>query len=363
MIKVILPDKSIVKLFDTGEIISELALDFDQIQPASLDLRLSSKGYQVRAAFLPNDGYNVLDKIEMFGLNEFDLSDGVTLNTNCIYIIPLMESLCLRDDISAYVNPKSSTGRIDVFVRVIADKSREFDRIPAGYKGNLYLEVSPRTFPIIVRSGSRLSQIRFRQECNSSSEIDLKSYHDQDPLIVGGDFNFSDEGVSLSLDLSDNTGDGIIGYKAKRHTASIDIDAKGKYDIADFWEVIHYHGLEKILIDPNEFYILSSRETVRIPPSFAAEMIPYDPRIGEFRSHYAGFFDSGFGHSPECFVTKAVLEVRSLLLPFILEDGQVIARLKYESMMEKPDRLYGDNLGSNYQYQRLKLSKHFRDNI
>ncbi|MBY7649039.1 MAG: 2'-deoxycytidine 5'-triphosphate deaminase [Candidatus Liberibacter europaeus] len=362
MNKGILPDKSIAELFEKKEIMSEFPLDEDQIQPASLDLRLSSKAYRVRASFLPNSEDLVLEKIHRFALHEIDISNGAVLESNCVYIVPLMERLNLKNDISAYVNPKSSTGRIDVFARVIVDRSQEFDRIPPGYCGQLYLEISPRTFPIIVRTGSRLSQLRLKYGCQFCSKDELLALHTKDPLIQLGKFSLSGEGVALSVDLKGENKDAIIGYRGKRHTSAIDVDSAGKYDVLDFWDPLYSQEECELVLDPNEFYILSSRESVRIPPFLVAEMMPYDPLIGEFRVHYAGFFDPGFGYEFIGKGARAVLEVRSHQVPFILGHGQIIGRLKYESMMKESKNLYGLGIGSHYQSQGLRLSKHFRGN-
>ncbi|MBA5724140.1 2'-deoxycytidine 5'-triphosphate deaminase [Candidatus Liberibacter sp.] len=360
--KGILPDKSIADLFANREILSECPLDPDQIQPASLDLRLSSKAYRVRASFLPGVDNLVLEKIKLFKLHEIDLSEGAVLEENCVYIIPLKESLNFSKEISAYVNPKSSTGRLDVFARVIVDRAQEFDRIPAGYCGQLYLEISSRTFPIVVREGSRLSQLRLcRGRRSFPKKDDLLLLHEKDPFIHGEKFNLSDEGFALSVELGEGKRGQLIGYRGKRHTAAIDVDCKGEYDIAEFWEPLYSQDGGRLILDPDEFYILASRESVQVPPLFVAEMNPYDPLIGEFRVHYAGFFDPGFGwKSAGGTDAKAVLEVRSHRTPFILEHGQIIGRLQYESMMESPDNLYGTAIGSHYQAQGLKLSKHFR---
>ncbi|MCR4283450.1 MAG: 2'-deoxycytidine 5'-triphosphate deaminase, partial [Bauldia sp.] len=291
-------------------------------------------------------------------LHEFGLAGGAVLETGCVYIVPLMESLRLPDDIAAAANPKSSTGRLDVFTRVITDRAREFDTIPAGYHGPLYLEVSPRTFPILVRSGSRLSQMRFRRGEARLDDKQLLALHRKEHLVDGVP-NIGN-GVMLTIDLG-GTGDGIVGFRAQRHTGVIDVDKRAIYDPTDFWEPIPRHWSSELVLDPDQFYILVSREAVHVPPDYAAEMVPFDPLVGEFRVHYAGFFDPGFGHSAAGGAgSRAVLEVRSHEVPFILEHGQVVGRLVYERLTERPDKLYGGDLGSNYQAQGLKLSKHFR---
>lgn len=356
----ILPDSDIAELFNQGALASERPLDEDQIQPASLDLRLGRVAYRVRASFLPGPKCRVLDKLERLKLHEISLDAGAVLETGCVYIVPLMETLRLPQDVSASANPKSSTGRLDIFTRVITDHGQEFDKIPAGYTGPLYLEVSPRTFPIVVRPGSRLSQIRFRRGNAVLSEEELAQLHERETLVASEQPNISGGGIALSIDLNGGEG-GLVGYRAKHHSGVIDVDRKAAYDVRDFWEPIYDYGKRELVLDPDEFYILVSREAVHVPPNHAAEMTPFDPLVGEFRVHYAGFFDPGFGHSAAGGSgSRAVLEVRSHEVPFILEDGQIVGRLVYEHMLEAPEGLYGSGLGSNYQAQGLKLSKHFR---
>ncbi|MCJ7994978.1 2'-deoxycytidine 5'-triphosphate deaminase [Rhizobium cremeum] len=357
----ILADRAIGALFGEGRLKSEVMLDHDQIQPASLDLRLGSKAMRVRASFMPGRAHTVAEKLERLTLHEIDLSEGAVLETGCVYIVPLMESLDLPEEISASANPKSSTGRLDIFTRVMVDHAQEFDKVPAGYRGQLYLEISPRTFPIIVRRGSRLSQIRFRVGHALLNEKDLLDLHAAETLVASDAPNVSGGGIALSIDLRGSGSDGLIGYRGKHHTAVIDVDRKDAHDILDFWEPLYSRGGNELILDPDEFYILVSNEAVHVPPLYAAEMTPYDPLVGEFRVHYAGFFDPGFGHAAAGGSgSRAVLEVRSHEVPFILEHGQVIGRLVYEHMQEHPQGLYGAGVGSNYQAQGLKLSKHFR---
>ncbi|MGC4409675.1 2'-deoxycytidine 5'-triphosphate deaminase [Rhizobium rosettiformans] len=357
----ILSDRAIGALFGGGQLKSEVMLDKDQIQPASLDLRLGGKAIRVRASFMPGRGHTVAEKLERLTLHEIDLENGAVLETGCVYIVPLMESLDLPAEISASANPKSSTGRLDIFTRVMVDYAQEFDKVPAGYKGQLYLEISPRTFPIIVRRGSRLSQIRFRTGQALLGEAELFDLHKAETLVASDTPNVSGGGIALSIDLTGSGPDGLIGYRGKHHTSVIDVDRKAAHDVLDFWDPIYSRGRGELILDPDEFYILVSNEAVHVPPLYAAEMTPYDPLVGEFRVHYAGFFDPGFGHAPAGGSgSRAVLEVRSHEVPFILEHGQVIGRLVYEHMQESPEGLYGTGLGSNYQAQGLKLSKHFR---
>jgi dCTP deaminase len=223
--------------------------------------------------------------------------------------------------------------------------------------GPLYAEISPRTFPILARQGSRLSQIRFRLGAPSASDALIHALHAREPLITSGDVNI-DGGLALSVDLMAMQTDAPVGFRAKRHSALVDVDVKGALDVLDYWEPIWRQG--SLILDPDQFYILASKEAVRVPPTHAAEMVPYNPLVGEFRVHYAGFFDPGFGHaSGNGEGARGVLEVRSHEVPFILEDGQIIGRLVYEPLTETPDKVYGQ-VGSNYQKQGLKLSKHFK---
>jgi dCTP deaminase len=357
----ILTDHHIKTLFEQGRLNALLPLDHDQVQPASLDLRLGHKAYRVRASFMPGLHKAVIDKLDHLKLHEIDLTNGAVLEVGCVYVIPLLESLDLPNSISASANPKSSTGRLDIFTRIICDCAQEFDKIPAGYRGPLYIEVSPRTFPIIVRQGSRLSQVRFREGHAVINDVELTVLHLSETLVNEESPNISSGGgVALSIDLIGQK-DRLIGYRGKHHTSVIDVDKRAAHDILDFWEPIYDRGAKELVLDPDEFYILVSREAVHVPPLFAAEMTPFDPLVGEFRVHYAGFFDPGFGHAHAGgFGSRAVLEVRSHEVPFILEHGQIVGRLIFEHMLSRPTALYGTDLKSNYQAQGLKLSKHFR---
>jgi dCTP deaminase len=367
--KGILPDHMIAALSQSGAILPAYEFVPDQIQPASLDLRLGEIAYRVRASFLPGPHATVAERIDELKLHEFALSDGAVLETGCVYIVPLIESLALPAEIAAAANPKSSTGRLDVFTRVIADETRGFDRIRLGYHGPLYAEISPRTFPVLVREGSRLSQIRFRRGNALLDAEALSNLHARERLVDDDDVDVR-EGVPVSVDLSgfsspfaptEEKGGGIVGYRAKRHTGVIDVERRSGYDVLDFWEPIRARQDESLILDPNEFYILASKEAVQVPPDYAAEMVPFDPLVGEFRVHYAGFFDPGFGYAGAGGRgARAVLEVRSREVPFILEHGQIVGRLIYENMLERPKALYGERIGSSYQAQTLKLSKHFR---
>jgi dCTP deaminase len=356
----ILPDSMIADLAASGAIRLERPFAEDQIQPASLDLRLGKVAYRVRASFLPGPQAKVSERIAALKLHEIDLTEGAVLETGCVHIVPLAESLALPRELSASANPKSSTGRLDVFTRVITDHSRGFDRIEPGYHGPLYAEISPRTFPVLVREGSRLSQIRFRRGHATLGADALRALHAKERLVDSDDTDLS-EGISVGVDLAGLGPDKLVGYRAKRHTGLIDVDRRNGYDVLDFWEPMAARADKSLILDPNEFYILASKEAVQVPPDFAAEMVPFDPLVGEFRVHYAGFFDPGFGYAGAGGRgSRAVLEVRSREVPFILEHGQIVGRLIYEQMLERPAKLYGQISTSNYQGQSLKLSKHFR---
>ena len=356
----ILADAAIGQLHADGSILTDKPFNADQVQPASLDLRLGTKAFRVRASFLPGKDNSVSQKLDRFKLHELDLTDGAILETGCVYLVPLLESLALPEDIEASANPKSSTGRLDIFTRVIVDQSQAFDQIPAGYKGPMYLEVSPSTFPIVVRTGSRLSQIRFRKGRTVLDDDELLALHKSETLVARAEPSIRNGGIGMSIDLSGDE-NGLVGYRGKRHTGLVDVDKKAAHSILDFWEPIYNHGTQDLVLDPDEFYILVSNEAVHVPPLYAAEMVPYDTHVGEFRVHYAGFFDPGFGHVHAGGEgSRGVLEVRSHDVPFILEHDQLVGRLVYEHMQERPAQLYGTDLGSNYQAQGLKLSKHFK---
>ena len=355
----LLPDHMLESLVASGVIAIETPLANGQLQPASMDLRLSSIAYRIRASFLPGPRQKVSDKLAELALHRIDLSEGAVLETGCVYLVPLQESLALPAEISATTNPKSSTGRLDVFTRVICDHARSFDHIPAGYNGPLYLEISPRTFSVLVRKGSRLSQLRLRDAMRLCTDDELRALHASDVLVDTKELNVQD-GLVLSVDLSSRE-DGLIGFRAKRHTGLIDVDRPNSCEVLDFWEPLFADEAGRLILDPNEFYILASREAVHVPPSHAAEMVPFDPLVGEFRVHYAGFFDPGFGHAAAGGAgSRAVLEVRSREVPFILEHGQLVGRLVFEELAAPASAVYGSGIGSNYQAQGLKLSKHFK---
>jgi dCTP deaminase len=359
----ILVDQDLHALFESGALSSLQLLAEKQIQPASLDLRLSRKAYRVRASFLPGAGVSVDTRLKDLTLHEISLAEGAVLEVGCVYIVPLQESMALPNDLSGTTNPKSSTGRLDVFTRVIADGAQAFDTIREGYVGPLYCEISPRTFPILVHEGSRLVQLRLRRGDARLDDVALSDLHHKSSLVAETQAHIRD-GLCLQIDLK---GEGVkgmsadlIGYRAKRHTGVIDMERIGAYAVDDFFEPLRLAKDGRLILDPGQFYILASREAVHIPPGFAAEMVPIDPLMGEFRVHYAGFFDPGFGHAGAGgHGARAVLEVRSHDVPFVLEHGQSVARLVYEKLAGEPTALYGQ-IGSNYQGQGLKLSKHFQ---
>jgi dCTP deaminase len=362
----VLPFQSLQTMLREHEIWAQQDITPAQLQPASLDLRLGPVAYRVRASFLPGPDSTVLERVKELDGYEIDLSQGAVLEKGCVYVVPLMERLDLKGGVSGMTNPKSSTGRLDILTRMIADRGQVFDEVEPGYSGPLYAEITPRTFSIVVRAGSRLNQIRFRRGSPALAASELQRMHN------AGDFVSLDEGdtlgqrplrgkyVPVTIDLRGLGDDTLIGYRAKKHTDRIDVDKIASYEAADFWDPIHRHREPRLILDPDEFYILATREKVRVPPDYAAEMIPYETAVGEFRVHYAGFFDPGFGWDMSNGGSRAVLEVRSHEVPFMLEHGQTVAMLRYERMAMRPDRLYGQGIGSNYQNQGLKLAKQFR---
>lgn len=344
----------------TKEIVATEAIQDDQYQPASLDLRLGPVAYRVRASFLPGKDSTVLQKLERFTMHKMDITDGGVLERGCVYIIPLLEYLSLRKRTSAIGNPKSSTGRLDIFTRLITDNGTEFDRVREQYKGHLYAEVSPRTFSVLVRKGSRLNQIRIRRGSRPSSDEDMKRLQLAHEVVESISEDDIRKGVPVSVDVQGTESGGLIGFKARNHAGLIDIDRIRYYDVLDFWEPVYAPRVGGLVLDPADFYILASREAVKVPPKYAAEMIAYDTLVGEFRVHYAGFFDPGFGHpSAGGEGARAVLEVRSFEVPFVIEHGQTVGRLTYEKLTEQPNRLYGGTT-SSYQGQGIALSKHFK---
>ena len=353
----VLPAQTLRGLIAASSISADLAITDAQVQPASLDLRLGTVAYRVRASFLAGHNRRVADRITEFEMHRVDLRQGAVLEKGCVYVIPLMERLDLPQGISAVANAKSSTGRLDLLTRTITDGGTEFDRIPAGYTGPLYAEVCPRSFSVLVRPGMRLNQIRFRQGEAVLNDATLAALHTAEPLVTGT--AVISDGLGFSVDLQPTSGD-LVGYRAKPHTGVIDLDKIGHYPASEYWEDVRSKD-GRIILDPGAFYILVSREAVTIPPDYAAEMAPYLAMVGEFRVHYAGFFDPGFGYAASGGAgSRGVLEVRCHEAPFVLEHGQIVGRLVYERMAARPDMLYGTAIASNYQGQGLKLAKQFK---
>jgi dCTP deaminase len=372
----ILPCQKIRGMLGSGEILAagileESPLAPDQIQPASIDLRLGECAYPVDASFLPGKGMKVLEKMReldpSFERFRIDLRSGAVLEKGRVYVIPLLEAINLRSDVAAFANPKSSTGRLDILTRLIADHATLFDQVAEGYEGHLYIEVAPRSFSVVVRTGTRLNQLRFRRTRGENARpitiADWKSLLTDGQIADSNAMSERTGFLPFTIDLK-GTGadDALIGWRAKKHTRRIDLDRRD-YDPLDFWEPLRFRKESSLILDPDEFYILVTKEAIAVPPEFAAEMLPYDTRAGEFRVHYAGFFDPGFGwdlQTRRAGSSRGVLEVRSHEVPFLLEHGQTVGWLRYERMAERPDVLYGTPAASNYQGQQLKLAKQFR---
>jgi dCTP deaminase len=353
----VLADHQMQALLASGAISADQPVSEGQIQPASLDLRLGTKAYRVRASFLTGRGHTVTERLEDFTMHEIDLSSGAVLEKGCVYVVPLLEKLALPDDMVAAASAKSSIGRLDLLTRVITDNGVEFDRVPAGYSGRLYAEICPRSFSVVARTGQMLNQIIFRVGKTVMNDAELRALHAASP-IVSGEAVISD-GLGFSVDLKPSQSD-LVGYRAKPHTGVIDLDKLGYYNPSEYWEELRTKDA-RLILDPGAFYILVSQQSIVIPPNCAAEMAPYLAMVGEFRVHYAGFFDPGFGYSSVGGAgSRGVLEVRCHEAPFVLEHGQTVGRLVYEHMSEVPTQLYGIDIKSNYQGQGLKLSKHFK---
>jgi dCTP deaminase len=360
----ILPFQAIQGLIDGGSIIAP-NFDANQIQPASIDLRLGKKAFQIAASFLP--GHSPIEgKIRDLLIREIDLEDSAVLEPRSVFLVPLMESLRLPADVSGIANPKSTTGRLDVFTRLITEPGIEFERVPKGYEGKLYLEVVSRTFPVRVRTGMKLNQLRLMRGKPQATDGKLVRLAEREQLTFDADNSpidpRIDRGLSVSVDLVGNSGSNIIAYRAKKTRHAIDLGKVNAYDIGEFWEIIPRSKSKDLTLQAGDFYILASHERIRVPPTHAAEMVPFDPSIGEFRIHYAGFFDPGFGYGDQGEIpgTKAVLEVRAHEVPILLEHGQLVGKLIYHQMAQLPDRVYGRSIGSSYQQQGLALSKQFR---
>ncbi len=360
----VVPSQGLREAVERGEIKATEPINEEQIQPASVDLRLGPVAYRTRASFLPGRGASVGQKIEAYAMHQFSLDGGAVLEKGCVYLAPVMESLQLRHRTSAMANPRSSTGRLDVFCRLITDGGTEFDHVRAGYHGPLWIEISPRSFSILVETGTRLLQLRIKRGAPRWSDAALRELHAEVGLI--DDETVFAENVkrgllAITVDAQGNGGSDLIGWRARKNADLIDVSKVNYYDPGDYWEPVRARTGQGVILDPNDFYILSSRESVTVPADHAAEMLAYDTLVGEFRVHYAGFFDPGFGLADVGGEgTRAVLEVRSRDVPFMIEDGQVVGRLLYERLTALPDKLYGRDIGSNYQRQGLALSRQFK---
>ena len=364
----VLPSQALSALVQKSVINASTPFLAEQIQPASIDLRLGHKAWRIQASFLPGIESKVADKLDNFALHELDLQKGAVLEKGCVYLVELQENLRLPDNLTGMANPKSSTGRLDVFTRLITDYACEFEIVKKGYFGPLYAEISPRTFSILVRTGTRLSQLRLRSGSVAINDTALYSLQERfglvssDTKLLGS--ALINDGIGLSVNLQSELQDGIIGWRARKHAGLVDVDEVGVLEKSRFWEAVTITDLVAggLVLNPDEFYILASREYVCVPENFAAEMRPYDTRVGEFRAHYAGFFDPGFGMGTVgAGKTRAVLEVRSHDVPFLVEQDQIVCRLVYEPMSQTPECLYGQMASaSNYQAQGLKLAKHFK---
>ena len=353
----VLPDSAIREMIGDGRITADTSVLPQQVQPASLDLRLGTTAYRVRASFLAGQDRTVSERLEDFTMHEIDLSNGAVLEKDCVYVVPLLESLALPVGVSGAASAKSSIGRLDLLTRIITDYGSEFDRIADGYSGPLYAEICPQSFSVIATTGQMLTQVIFRQGQTVIDDAALKALHAKTPIVSGKAAISGGLGFSVDLRPEDGT---LVGYRAKPHTGVIDLGKLAHYDPRDFWEEVRT-DTGWIILDPGAFYILVSREAIIIPPDHAAEMAPYLAMVGEFRVHYAGFFDPGFGWADAGGEgSRGVLEVRCHEAPFVLEHGQIVGRLVYEKMAQTPDALYGREIASNYQGQGLKLSKHFR---
>jgi dCTP deaminase len=365
----ILPSQEIRHFIDTGIIRSTREIPDQQIQPASIDLRLWHEAYRVRAQFLPGKSTTLLNKATANGLLEkrIDITEPTLLEKGVVYIIPLMESLALPSDVYGIANSKSTTGRLDIFTRLITETGDEFERVRKGYCGGLYIEVVSRTFPVVVQCGMKLNQLRFvRGKSNAAADDDLKELAKGDGLVLSGEDGSGqadiNRGLYMTVDLQGNGRSQVVAYQARKHAPTIDLSQINHYDRSDFWTPIDRPRNGQFILEPGEFYLLASKQRVRVGPDHAAEMVAYDPTIGDFRAHYAGFFDPGFGYGMRGEIpgTKAVLEVRVHEMPIVLEDDQYVGRLHYYKMAAIPEKVYGVSIGSSYQEQGLALSKQFK---
>ncbi len=361
----ILPCQYIRQMRDNRIIHAVPAIEEAHIQPASLDLRLGDIAHRVRASFLPGPNHTVESRIKELRMTRVDLTKAAVFEKDCVYIVPLLEEVNLPPHISGKANPKSTTGRLDIFTRLITDYGVEFDRIPAGYKGKLYAEVVSRTFTVAIRAGMRLSQLRFVQGNPDPRDMSrIKKLDDEQTLVYMDDDTpvkaRIDRGLRITLNL-EGAPDEVIAYRARHNAPVIELDKINHYSPAEFWESHRQSASKSLILHRDDFYILASRERVRVPPDYAAVMVPFDTSDGEFRIHYAGFFDPGFGYgSSDIKGTRAVLEVRAHEVPFLMEHAQLVGRLNYMPLLSRPDKIYGTDIGSSYQQQSLTLSKQFR---
>lgn len=383
----ILPSQEILELLNNGKIRCRVEVSKEQIQPASIDLRLGNVAHEIEASFLPNRSSTVTAKIRELQVREFDLSRPALLARGKVFIVPLIESLALPPDMSAKANPKSTTGRLDIFVRLMTEGGVQFEEVPPGYSGDLYVEILSRTFPIVVSAGTKLNQLRFWRGKPERDDDELRKIAQRNKLVYyenGGGESQSirkdearnashadgdeaaqatiDKGLRLSVDLQGTEKHSIVAYRAKESTVPIDLSRVASYEPEQYWAAIASPTEKRMVLERGEFYLLASRERIRVPPKYAAEMEAYDPSLGEFSVHYAGFFDPGFGYGEDGEIkgTKAVLEVRAHEVPILLEDKQTIGRLVYHKMADQPQRIYGQTIGSSYQQQGLALSKQFK---
>jgi dCTP deaminase len=350
---------------DTGIIHAVPAIEEAHIQPASLDLRLGDIAHRVRASFLPGPNHTVESRIKELRMTRVDLTRAAVFEKDCVYIVPLLEEVNLPQDISGKANPKSTTGRLDIFTRLITDYGVEFDRVPAGYKGKLYAEVVSRTFTVAIRAGMRLSQLRFVQGSPVAGDRTIRGLDQEESLVYMDEESpvraHLDRGLRITLNLQGAEPDEVIAYRARHNAPVIELDKINHYSPDEFWESHRQSASKSLILHRDDFYILASRERVRVPPDYAAVMVPFDTSDGEFRIHYAGFFDPGFGYgSGDIKGTRAVLEVRAHEVPFLMEHGQLVGRLNYMPLLSRPDKIYGTEIGSSYQQQALTLSKQFR---
>jgi dCTP deaminase len=361
----ILPAQAIRELIAGGRLVASAEIAEEQIQPASIDLRLGEVAYRVRASFLPGQDCTVQEKVSALLIAEVDLTGGVVFEPGCVYIVPLREELSLPKNVEARANPKSTTGRLDIFTRLITDHGSEFERVRPGYRGKLFAEIVSGTFTIKVRTGMKLNQLRFIRGNPPSHDGHLAELDERENLVYEDEEGpvkaKIDKGLRIAVRLSAELETDLVAFRAKKHAPVIDLGVRDFYDPREFWDAVYSVPGRGIVLGPGDFYLLASKEKIRVPPEYAAEMVPYDQSIGEFRVHYAGFFDPGFGYGlSDVLGTLAVLEVRAHEVPILIEHGQIVGRLIYSPMLARPDKIYGVQIGSSYQMQGLALSKQFK---